>query len=584
MGPLRRLSSGPLAGFRRHRSCGLIGSTGRLCPNLRQSQSASHSVSSLTPLCLQQRAVCRPVMNADAPCDVISRFVSPDSRPLSFCPRDISGASRGPSDVPAKSQAPTGVSINSALSRERVRSRSTQLDSARLCLVSLSAAPSLCSTPRFSSCHTRGGSVKDTANASSCVSRRSRSESVLSPQDALHDNLFWLPARRRIRRHDAGATRVTLALVPWLSSCFSLAGPHARFYSSSPSERMLCSPTPSQLASPPSPPSPPPLRVSASFFLRASTSPLAISALRTSHSSHFSAPGPSASPLTLFAHASFSLSAFPLLGQARDAAVDAFVPGGGCSWIQVRWKKKRGKKEKVILNAEQVATKTRLPPIRLEDRITPEPPATVARNIRSQISRAVAGWKTKRMFTYRNKYRLRRLVGMTHDVDSDDEFAQASARTRETKASTSKGSSSGYSTEKAEGVNDSTMGRKNRPSFAGRTFVTPLTKLQHQAALPRSPLHARFDFPHTVHYDVFWGPPQVEEEPNKTGCWVSFRVADLKLSDSQAQRLLDILGPERYDEQTGVACLEADVFPQLNHNAAYLGDILQQLMREVKKA
>ncbi|EPR61704.1 ribosomal subunit [Toxoplasma gondii RUB] len=584
MGPLGRVSSGQLAGVRRHRSCGLIRSTGPLCLSLRQSQSASDSVSSLTPLSLQQRAVCRPVMNADPPCDVISRFVSPDSRLFIFCPRDILRASRGPSDVPAKSQAPTGVSIGSALSRESVTSRSTQPDRARLRLVSLSAAPSLCSTPRLSPCHTRCGAVRDTANASSCVSGPSRSESVLSPQDALHDNLLWLPARRTIRRHNAGATRATLARLPWFSSRFSLPDLHARFYTSSPHGRLLSSTTPSQLASPPSPPSPPPLRVPASFFLRASTSAPAISALRASRSSHFSVPGPPSSPMTLFVHASFSRSAGPLLGQARDAAVDAFFPGGGCSWLQVRWKKKRGKKEKVILNAEQVATKTRLPPIRLEDRITPEPPATVARNIRSQISRAVAGWKTKRMFTYRNKYRLRRLVGMTHDIDSDDEFAQANARTRETNASTSKVSSSGCSTEKAEGVNGSTMGRRNRPSFAGRTFVTPLTKLQHQAALPRSPLHARFDFPHTVHYDVFWGPPQVEEEPNKSGCWVSFRVADLKLSDSQEQRLLDILGPERYDEQTGVVCLEADVFPQLNHNAAYLGDILQQLMREVKKA
>ncbi|PFH34531.1 hypothetical protein BESB_065640 [Besnoitia besnoiti] len=267
------------------------------------------------------------------------------------------------------------------------------------------------------------------------------------------------------------------------------------------------------------------------------------------------------------------VSAF--LGEMREGALDLFVPGGGSSWMQVRWKKKRGKKEKVVLTAEQIATKTKAPLIRLEDRITPEPPASLARNIRSQISRAVAGWKTKRMFTYRNKYRFRRLVGMTHDVDSDDEFAHESAAKGEKR---SQGQSDGADGDRTSG------GRQKGSRFVGRTFVTPLTKLQHQAVLPRSPLHARFDFPHTLHYDVFWGPPQVEEEPNKTACCVSFRVADLKLSARQEQRLLDILGPERYDEQTGIACLEADAFPQLNHNAAYLGDLLQQLMREVKKA
>lgn len=45
------------------------------------------------------------------------------------------------------------------------------------------------------------------------------------------------------------------------------------------------------------------------------------------------------------------------LGQLREALPDGFVPGGALFVYQVRWKKKRGKKEKVTLSAEQQATK-----------------------------------------------------------------------------------------------------------------------------------------------------------------------------------------------------------------------------------
>ncbi|CAK0827861.1 unnamed protein product, partial [Prorocentrum cordatum] len=48
-----------------------------------------------------------------------------------------------------------------------------------------------------------------------------------------------------------------------------------------------------------------------------------------------------------------------------------------------------------------------------------------------------------------------------------------------------------------------------------RGFVTPLTKLQDEASLPRSALHRRFNFPHTLNYKVYWGPPSVMEEPNE---------------------------------------------------------------------
>merc|ERR1719159_1814627 len=86
-----------------------------------------------------------------------------------------------------------------------------------------------------------------------------------------------------------------------------------------------------------------------------------------------------------------------------------------------------------------------------------------------------------------------------------------------------------------------------------RGFVTPLTQLQDSANLPRSPLHRRLRFPHTLHYKVYWGPPSVQMEPNAyegsmTACRASLRVEDLPLTARQRQRVLDIVGPKRQDE------------------------------------
>ena len=116
------------------------------------------------------------------------------------------------------------------------------------------------------------------------------------------------------------------------------------------------------------------------------------------------------------------------------------------------------------------------------------------------------------------------------------------------------------------------------------SFVTSLTELQDKAELPPTNVHDRFPFPHSVHYEAFWGPPTVETEPNRydgsmVGVSVSFRVKDLLLREEEAQRLIDIVGPTRFDPETGVVCVTADIFPDRNHNAAFLGDLLQQLVR-----
>jgi len=118
-----------------------------------------------------------------------------------------------------------------------------------------------------------------------------------------------------------------------------------------------------------------------------------------------------------------------------------------------------------------------------------------------------------------------------------------------------------------------------------RGFVTPLTEMQDTSNLPRSPLHRRFFFPHTLSYKVYWGPPSVQDDPNAyegsmVGCTVAARLEDLPLTQQQKERLVDIVGPECVDENTGVVALEADMFPDRNHNAAILGDMWEKLLRE----
>lgn len=129
-----------------------------------------------------------------------------------------------------------------------------------------------------------------------------------------------------------------------------------------------------------------------------------------------------------------------------------------------------------------------------------------------------------------------------------------------------------------------TFEQKAKDGKTGDKIVTSLTELQDKAELPASPLEDRFAFPHMLHYKAYWGPPTVETEPNRyegsmVGVAVSFRVKDLLLKATEAERLIDIVGPSRYDEETGVVTIDADIFPDRNHNAAFLGDVVQHLLR-----
>merc|ERR1712079_2959 len=96
-------------------------------------------------------------------------------------------------------------------------------------------------------------------------------------------------------------------------------------------------------------------------------------------------------------------------------------------------------------------------------------------------------------------------------------------------------------------------------------------------------------FPHTLNYKVYWGFPTVQDEPNKhegsmVAATVAVRLQDLPLTQRQRERFIDIVGSKRVDESAGVVVLEVDDFPDRNHNAALVGDMLEQLLREAMAA
>lgn len=239
------------------------------------------------------------------------------------------------------------------------------------------------------------------------------------------------------------------------------------------------------------------------------------------------------------------------LGPLVHAALEC--PEGLLAPLQVRWAKKSKRKRLPKVGdytAEQKAVSGSRHGKRLEDKMfNPESPFTMSLQIRKHLHGLTSDGRhnvrrKKDLSRYTN-YRVLRAAGLTHDGKGED--------------------------------------------VDRRGFVTPLTQLQDDSHLPRSPLHRRFTFPHTLSYKVYWGPPSVQELPNEyegsmVGCSVAVRLDDLPLTARQKERLVDIVGPNNVDEETGVVALEADHFPERNQNAAILGDMLEQLLREAASA
>ncbi|CAJ1345109.1 unnamed protein product [Effrenium voratum] len=221
--------------------------------------------------------------------------------------------------------------------------------------------------------------------------------------------------------------------------------------------------------------------------------------------------------------------------------------------LQVRAFAKKGKRKKKPKRAdrteEQKAASAGQSERIFDNIMEPETPhrmsLTIRQHMRGLMSDGRHNIRRKKDLTRYTNYRVMRIAGLTHDNP----------------------------TEKVD----------------RRGFVTPLTELQDRATLPRSANDIRFRYPHTLSYKVYWGPPSVQDEPNEyegsmVGCRVAVRLCDLPLTQRQKERLVDIVGTKRVCEKTGVVTLEADHFPERNHNAALLGDMLEQLMREAMQA
>jgi len=220
--------------------------------------------------------------------------------------------------------------------------------------------------------------------------------------------------------------------------------------------------------------------------------------------------------------------------------------------LQVRWAKrgKRAKRPKQSdRSAEQKAAggghKERIFDNVMEPESAYQMSLTIKQHMRGLMSDGRHNARRKKDLSRYTNYRVLRIAGLTHDEPKEDVHR--------------------------------------------RGFVTPLTELQDSSTLPRSVNHRRFSYPHTLSYKVHWGPPSVQDEPNEyegsmVGCTVAVRLCDLPLTQRQKERLIDIVGPDRVDEATGVVALEADAFPERNQNAALLGDMMEQLLREAMLA
>ncbi|KAK2196434.1 Ribosomal protein S24-S35 [Babesia duncani] len=203
-------------------------------------------------------------------------------------------------------------------------------------------------------------------------------------------------------------------------------------------------------------------------------------------------------------------------------------------------KKKRRKTEKIPKTEEATAIKSSNV-IRLQDRVgTPETAISIAKAIRRQVNSVVQGNVTKKHFARMLQYRMARATGNTHD---------------------------------------------NRLTKLPSSFVTPLTRLQHESHLPttmgmvflflksNSIDGQRHDFPHELSYTVEWfgsaSPAKIKSDKSVT---LTFNVNDLNLTPMQTQKMIKILG-SKYDETTASVKLIGNIFDDLNRNAAYLGKL-----------
>ncbi|ORM39895.1 uncharacterized protein BXIN_1347 [Babesia sp. Xinjiang] len=223
----------------------------------------------------------------------------------------------------------------------------------------------------------------------------------------------------------------------------------------------------------------------------------------------------------------------------------------GYALMQRMGKKKRRKVEKIPKTAEQIECATS-DVIRLHDRVgVPETTHSIAQTIRKNVRSVQQGVVTRKHFARMLQYR----VGQKIQIIKELQTAKALGLTHDNP-------------------------RKSAPD----AFVTPLTRLQHEADLPTTFDQSRHNFPHVLRYKVEWlAEASPADNPKPTKVTVSFNMNELGLSERQLRKMKEILGTDHYDEASGIAILQGDIFDNLNHNAHYLGDITERLMTAVKE-
>jgi small subunit ribosomal protein S35 len=244
-----------------------------------------------------------------------------------------------------------------------------------------------------------------------------------------------------------------------------------------------------------------------------------------------------------------------MFGRLTGVVAESMQRGGVLAGFtqQVRWKSKRKKSAKFVRTPEQEAARGKAH-VTLSQRLgNPESPYRVATNIRQVMARLTTSDKTQtRRRKDHRRYNVQRYLDMAKQTHHTAPYSPTPSN------------SENYD------------------------FMTNLTRLQHDAKLPGNDVndYSRFPFPHTFFTKAFWGPPTVQDEPNANegsmvGVAVAFRVADLHLPCESRDKLIAVVGDRRYDLETDVITIEADIFPDRNHNAAYLGDLLDTLLGEV---